>query len=38
MGAGARVWGGKKGYTLMAPDFVPMAISCSLGSKAKALG
>lgn len=28
----------RKGYTLMAPDFVPMAINCSLGSKAKALG
>lgn len=28
----------EKGYILMAPDFVPIAISCSLGSKAKALG
>lgn len=27
-----------KGYTLMAPDLVPIAISSSLGSKAKALG
>lgn len=27
-----------KGYTLMAPDLVPIAMSSSLGSKAKALG
>lgn len=27
-----------EGYILMAPDFVPMAMSCNLGSKAKALG
>lgn len=37
-GLGGSNLGVKKGYTLMAPDFVPMAISCSLGSKAKALG